>query len=155
MSKYVTKSCPHCGHNYQTFQPARRHYGSPFRTCQRCNRVFIDKDYEEMGLQPPNIYKVSRVSAFPVVILVVCIILAAVDPSNMAAWVIFGGPCVFLIVDDLKSYKSRLAWQQAELRKSNERLSDPMYVLAIVELGQFVPREIREKAIASIKAKTD
>lgn len=150
MATYTTKSCPYCNQKYEFMAPKGLYYGSPFRTCTKCRKVFIDKDYIEVGLNPKT-YK-PRLINFLSIFFLIGGFLFTWAANYLGGWygsisyfgILFG---LFFIIYDIASYKGRLSEYEEELKLSNIRLSDPEYVLTLKEIGCNVPKERLNKAI--------
>lgn len=162
---YTTKSCPHCGTVYQRLDSTRHYYGSPLRTCDKCRKTFVDKDYVEMACQEQIEYVPKRVNAIDYISIIVGIIILLISPLNtidgdsslmylfvgMGLLLLIGG--VYMTVSDIRNYDKRCQEQEDELRKSEQRLSDPDYVMALLKIGYYVPLKIKENAILCDKAR--
>ena len=51
---YKMKRCPYCGRQIDMAAIGMKFkvaYGSPFRTCPKCHKEYIDRDYQEVALE--------------------------------------------------------------------------------------------------------
>lgn len=51
---YKMKRCPYCGRQIDMAAIGMKFkvaYGSPFRTCPKCHKEYIDRDYQEVALK--------------------------------------------------------------------------------------------------------
>ena len=143
---YKRKSCPHCGMIYKNWSSANYEEGSPIIECEFCHKTFIDKDYEEIGLEPFDEFKyTSRSKCF----------LSAIFPCGILAIIFFGLQIItqeihipLMVVGFLsligyfcfaiyyiKELPNMKAEYSIEYKKSRERLKDRKYVELLCELG--------------------
>lgn len=154
MATYYTKSCPYCGYKYQIMDMHKHYYGSPFQICAKCRKGFVDKDFIEMGLLSPCEYEPQRIELISILATAIgglggflSLILSPED-SVLFLLVAIIGLC--LIAHDIVGYEKRCAQQKEELQQSNARLSNPQYVLALVEIGYDVPKSRKDEALKAI-----
>ena len=147
MATYYTKSCPYCGYKYMINSPVKHQYGSPIRTCQNCGNVYNDRDFIEMSFQKPFQYREHPISLLSVIWLSISILFTYISYSvlNDGLYIVacflscFGA--VILMILEASDYRNRVAWQEEELIRSIERVSDPFYVLTLLRIGCKVPRD--------------
>lgn len=157
--KYYTKSCPHCHYKYQIHDPQKHRIGSPIRKCQKCGKQYIDTDYVELGLLPPSKIKNPKFSIVSVIAASVCLALASYSwisyphPNNPAAilFLVIAALCIWDVVDDYRTYEKREKEIAEELLQSNIRLSNPYYILALVQINYDVPQAMIYQAEAMIQ----
>ena len=147
---YFTKLCPHCQYKYQIRSPVKQQYGSPFRICVRCKKRFVDRDFIEIALLPPQMIRNPKVSLLSIIWLVLgivfCALLWAPGPIlNNTVLVLFPVLGIVLTASDLSGYQERCQYIQNELRRSQARLSDPEYLRALEEIDyDLLPRQIQK-----------
>ena len=152
---YKTKSCPHCGKTYSLMQPEKVGvYGSPFKRCPSCGGSFIDKDFREIavsGIRPVDRRRFAPGTAllgvFPLLFTLCGLFVGfTIGFDTTALALTFGGlavlACVvWLVYGEMKGYNSRQEYLREEARRSEERLSNPQYALALKEIGYKVPKK--------------
>lgn len=156
MARYVTKSCPYCGNKYQILAPVSRYYGSPLRTCSKCKKQYIDKDFIEVAADKLNAYKPSIVSAWSVLTFVIFTFFSFVGitlgHSIGFLLVVFAFGSVPMILDAWQ-YDERIKQYKKEYEESKKRLEDPHYVLFLARLeSQDIPIEMIRAAHAKIES---
>ena len=150
--KYKTKSCPYCNHTYTILDSAYFQYGSPIRTCKRCGKIFIDKDYHEIAVEgitwATRQHLKNKVSNSSIAGLIISlfIFLGGIlnNASEYASILLWGGGLlgalsIWCIIDDIKKYHSFVEDIEKEKAASRARLSVPAYASALKELGYDVP----------------
>lgn len=145
---YNTKSCPYCGKVYTFLDSTKYNYGSPFRTCGNCSKVFIDKSYHELACEPARRLKVKRVDSLSITSIIVGLLFALIGvvSAEYAPLFYLGGAFfiasgVYLLWKNIKDYPARCDSISRELELSKQRLSNPEYAKALLKLGHHVPRE--------------
>lgn len=146
MATYYDKKCPHCGLKYAYWQPKNTAlYGSPFRVCSRCGKVFIDKMYKEIAVDGYNEYFLMKVQPFSIFAIVIGIILILVDVLGIKVYLaaVIGGifliAGIYFVISDIRDHEKRIAEYKKLKKESEDRLSDPEYAKALKELGYNVP----------------
>ena len=158
---YVTKRCPHCNEQLSFMEPKKIAYGSPFRTCPRCQKTYIDKSYREIAISgKPNVYPVSPFSAIMLLFLLfglVAILSEYRGDSFLPICICTFFIIIFLIsmIGDWKSYDERKSAIFLETLHSEQRLANPEYASALKELGYRVPEKyLYPKGDETIKGDT-
>jgi len=150
---YVTKSCPSCGKSYSVGQPKKSgFYGSPFRRCVFCGGTFIDKEYREIavsGIREVDKRRVSLGTAlFPVIpsffilVGIYCGIVLGFDSRSLlfiCGGLVFLFLSIYLIRSEAKDFDNRQKFLKEEAARSESRLSNPEYALALRRIGYKVP----------------
>ena len=152
--QYVTKKCPHCGHTY-TFMHAGSDtsFGSPIMTCEKCGKLFIDKDRKEIAIEGitkedipvhsgNTIAAVMFLSIFEPVVLYY-LFYDGIDQYWWLSIVL----TLFLIFSWLQyyaekaSYSTRLKEFEIAKMESEGRVSNVHYAMLLKNLGYDVPEK--------------
>lgn len=153
MAVYYSVKCPHCNNTVERGKDRQTHYGSPFKTCPRCKKTYVDKNYIEPGLLDTKDFKTFSWGVIPLAILGVfcfCLGITGVIPALIFGLLLIAF-CVFIIVCNLKYDPEKDEDLQRKIKESKERLSDPHYVIALWKAECHITPEILQwakKAIA-------
>ena len=143
---YRTKSCPYCKKVYSFMQPKGQVcYGSPIRTCEKCRKTFVDKDFVELGIfGNENIYYPQKVypgTIYSFILFIIFSIAAFVFIETIAIKIIVSlallGCGIFLLYSDIAEYDKSVEYFNKELAESKKRLSDPYYKAALKKIGLY------------------
>ena len=146
--KYTTKWCPHCGKTITFMDSTKHQYGSPFRTCPKCRKGFVDKSFIELACTFEHAEDISRITGISIVGIitsVLLLVLAFVGGINGIGSVFLIGGSIFLLLGiysaykDAKTYQHRVELFKTEMKESEARMSDPEYIRALLEIGYEVP----------------
>lgn len=147
--KYTTKWCPHCGKTITFMDSTKHQYGSPFRTCPKCNKVYTDTSFIELACTTEHvddIPKVTGVSIFGIIFssffLIMAFVLGLSDAYGtlfLVAGLVFLFLSIYLVYEDVKTYHHRVETFTTEMKESEARMSDPEYIRALLKIGYFVP----------------
>ena len=161
MAVYYTIRCPHCQQILKQGKNKSKEFGSPLRNCRYCDRIYVDKDYIEAGLLTDwqlnlklffsHLWRIITsilLIAFSIVLLIG---FFTVDFSAshlillipMAFGFVIGG---WNFVDIFCNRDERRREIQKAIQKSNQRLSNPYYVLALHKAKISVPKYMLERA---------
>jgi hypothetical protein len=142
--RYTRKSCPHCGTSYSFDQGDTYTYGSPIRICQFCHRTFIDNDYIEIAIS--GVRWVDKLKISPQALFILfggSIITFCGFATNEEMFLIFGIPMLLFsvcnIISEYRNHSKRIKFLEDEAAKSEQRLTNPDYALALKNLGYKVP----------------
>jgi hypothetical protein len=127
------------------------HYGSPFRSCSRCGKIFVDKDYKEIALEGIRKIDKKRVSPGAIFFAIggcLVIIAGAVirEPYMLGGGLIWVAIWGSIIVSEVLGHKKNLEYLEQETKRSNERLSNPTYAQALKNVGYHVPLQYLQGA---------
>lgn len=147
--KYTTKWCPHCGKTITFMDPTKHQYGSPFRTCPKCRKGFVDKSFIELACTFEHAEDIPRVTGLSIASIILGAIFLAVafirGINDSYGSVFLIGGLLFLPLSiysaykDAKTYQHRVELFKTEMKESEARMSDPEYIRALLEIGYEVP----------------
>ena len=160
--EYVTKSCPHCGYNYSIHEPkGSGFYGSKIRTCQRCGKQFIDKEYREIaieGIREVDEHRISPATLFSALFFIAfaCALVwlffndLSLFSSGRTFFSLIGaaisaGIGVFLVVSESNEYGERQEYLKQEKINSEKRMQNPQYINLLKELGYEISEKYLKK----------
>lgn len=161
MGTAIWKKCPFCGkvYNYDFYNgyPSKENqtiYGSPVKTCKRCNKVFLDNHYREIAIYGVREVDLKKVSPHTIVysLLGLAVSLGCLFSgiSNGEDFHTIVG-CVFLVgsaymfFSELLGYKKRMKWLEQERIESEERLANLSYAILLKNNGYPVPDRFLRK----------
>ena len=147
--------CKNCGKKLLTYEPYERKYGSPLRSCKKCNQEYIDPRYHELAVTgiPEREFKLPTM----VVMLVIGVLitwrgvylfgmrgldaLSETLPWLLPAVILFMGIVLVIgsIVESIRiiSGSKRRKYERL-LEESKSRLLDENYINKLQELGYLV-----------------
>ena len=149
--EYTTKKCPHCNYTYTFREPkGTGHYGSPIRTCDKCNQYFVDKDYIEIAVDGIREVDKNRVSLRTIINSITFMFFAfgILYVFGIEAIIFSIVPFIIsigLIVRDCAGYKSRQNYLNMERINSENRLKNYEYAALLKEFGYDVPEKYLEE----------
>lgn len=158
-STIITKKCPSCGETYARDYYANRpskdnqtKYGSPIILCKKCGSRFIDTDYREPalnGFRDVDKMELSPQTAFYSIVGIIVAILA-ISSGYMIGGILIAAFCIFIFVDEIRSFKSREKRNEELLAESQKRIENPNYVLLLNKMGYDVPDSALQKALNDV-----
>lgn len=143
---YVTKRCPHCSQSYSVLKPKSDYeYGSPLRSCSRCNKMFIDKSYREIAITGVDDIDNRRFAPGTVIAIIFSFFVTFMGFLESNIYAQIGGPiliCLFgwMLISEISDYPKRQAYMQKQTEESYKRMSDPSYVEALGLCGYDVSK---------------
>jgi len=157
MAVRTFRKCPFCGKAYsaETLRDHTGRWGSPFFTCAACGKVFVDTSRIEPALLPleePDLSfkRLLFVNLFPYGLLALLFLAAAVRAHALAksADIAMGIAAAVLfalywirVYQGCRTREEVLDRTRRLYEESRKRLLDPMYAVALRELGYAVPEE--------------
>ncbi|MBQ7904015.1 MAG: hypothetical protein IJ362_09820 [Oscillospiraceae bacterium] len=159
--KYTTKKCPYCKTIYENYSSITEgaHLGSPLITCKKCKKIFIDKEMEELALKPfselKKKYSMLRLmsSLWNIFTFVFILFSYMIFSGNLKfdssfesifMLVLYCGCGIFTlsIIKSITIDRQKIIdGYKQEYAKSEIRLSDPHYALALKQAGYSVPEK--------------
>ena len=149
MATFITKRCPSCGamyeHRLYAHYPSkdnRTKYGSPIRNCIKCGCHFKDDEYREIAISGIRDVDQSVVSPYNLffgifgLLFIIFGMNTGVSLGIVAAMFLF---FEFPVLSNILSFNKRQRALEAERMASEKRLQDPVYVMALRNVGFFVP----------------
>ena len=142
------KRCPKCrkiyGFSFYSDNPADERlekYGSPIKTCPKCQTVFLDREYKEMMVEG---FKYKKLG--PLVYIIGAIgalwgISACISGDDVSSGLIVSAISVGSVPFAVLWHKRRLKFLAKEAARSLERMRNPKYAAALKEYGYSVPDE--------------
>ena len=156
---YKTKRCPYCGKQIDMAAIGMKFkvaYGSPFRTCPKCHKEYIDRDYREVALESAKAkaLKMPKVRSgivwFEVLLLCSLGMQLTSAYASMTTVIPILAVAVILLVWELHgSAKRHSEWEKElakELAASKERLQDPAYLMELKKLDYPVTEDMIRRA---------
>lgn len=140
------KRCPKCrkiyGFSYHSDDPADEYYlkkyGSPIKTCPKCQTVFLDKEYKEIAIEGfeyrrlgPLTYIIGGIGTW----LGISICISGGVASGLIVSTISAGSVVYTVL----WHRKRRKFLVGETIRSVERMRDPEYAAVLKEYGYSVP----------------
>lgn len=146
MATYYTVKCPHCKKLYERRKDVREPYGSPFKRCRNCEKIFVDNSYIEPGLLDLEEPKKRSFSWGSLVLIALGGYIAKEGIAEMD-YIFFMGLGMFLL--GVVTLISNLRWKPEEdvsllsqIADSKKRLSDPHYVMALHNNDCYVTTDL-------------
>ncbi|GEM_PF-3300449 len=151
---YTIKRCPHCGKEYSRYSSVtkneRNFYGSPFKECVFCSKIFVDKDMKELALKDFSLWGVKVINCIliPLWPYGMCSILPFIfyfsddfDHSIIALLIGLGllGLYLFNVIRYLLHREEAVLLLKEEYRLSEMRLQNHDYAMALQKIGYKVP----------------
>ena len=156
---YKTKRCPYCGKQIDMAAIGMKFkvaYGSPFRTCPKCHKEYIDRDYREVALESAKAKALkmpkvrSGIVGFEVLLLCSLGMQLTSAYASMTTVIPILAVAVILLVWELHgSAKRQSEWEKElakELAASKERLQDPAYLMELKKLDYPVTEDMIRRA---------
>lgn len=147
--EYTTKLCPHCGKAITILDSTKRQYGSPFRTCPKCNKGYTDKSFIELActtVHADDVPCITRLSIVSIIFSSFFLLLAFIQGLDapygllfLVSGLLFMFGSIYLTCKDIKTYHKRVYDFNVELKNSRNRLSNPVYAKALAAIGCYVP----------------
>lgn len=154
MAVYYTIRCPKCNQTVEQGKNRSKRFGSPLRNCRFCGSTFVDKDYIEAGLFTERQLKLQVLSLYSwqiamalFLIFLGLVAIAKSGPLICLVMFVLGG---LIIVKVYRDYCFDIDQLPKEINKSNERLANPYYVLALHKANISVPKSMIDRAIRDI-----
>lgn len=154
---YTTKRCPHCDHIITFMDSTKHRYGSPFRICNKCGKMYIDKSFQEMAFLSEKKYTPPRIDPWTIMGYLGGIFLLIVGGISYSRYGIYDLTLLFLFsgllflainiystISDIRNYKHRCHLYEEELSNSLRRVTNPDYLKALINIGYKVPKEYRQ-----------
>lgn len=152
---YKMKRCPYCGRQIDMAAIGMKFkvaYGSPFRTCQKCHKEYIDRDYREVALESAKAKALKIPKVRPGIIWFEVLLLCSLGMqltsayASMTTVIPILAVAVILLVWELHgSAKRQSEWEKElaeELAASKERLQDPAYLTELKKLDYPVTEDM-------------
>lgn len=147
--------CPYCGKEISGYSPAARDYGSPIRTCRKCNQNYLDSRFIELAVEEPAPRDLSATAGLKIALIGAAFFLASVGYTLFAIYssgvyslkVVIIAICgvVLLIYGIIDSIRVKTGAKMKSLEKkralSEQRLMDKAYAHRLYELGYNVPEK--------------
>lgn len=156
---YKTKRCPYCGKQIDMAAIGMKFkvaYGSPFRTCPKCHKEYIDRDYREVAFESAKAKALKMPKVRPGIlwfeVLLLCslgIQLTSADTSMTTVIPILAVVVILLVWELHGSAKRQSEWEKElakELEASKERLQDPAYLMELKKLDYPVTEDMIRRA---------
>ena len=132
---YKMKRCPYCGRQIDMAAIGMKFkvaYGSPFRTCPKCHKEYIDRDYQEVALESAKAKAFRMPKVRPGILWFEVLLLCSLGMqltgayASMTTVILILAVAVILLVWELHgSAKRQSEWEKElakELEASKERL---------------------------------
>ncbi len=147
MAVYYSIKCPHCGKIIESGKDRTEQYGSPFRKCQHCRQGYVDTNYIEPALlSEKELY--GKKFNWPAILYIIfgAFFLYGFFYSSRIFFAVIGVAAFVFgaasIVSTMK-YKPKEDKELAQkLKESQQRLSDPHYVIALRNAGYGINTEL-------------
>ena len=151
MAVYYTIRCPHCNGIVESGKNRSSKYGSPLRTCRNCGKPYIDDNFVEVAFLSEKEIKNRSFSWQSIVWALVGILVLFFGISESSVimtiiGIILAGIGAVSIISYLRYVPKNDKSLQLELEQSKNRLSNPNYVIALMQAGYMPPRELVEWA---------
>lgn len=156
---YKMKRCPYCGRQIDLAAIGMKFkvaYGSPFRTCPKCHKEYIDRDYREVALESAKAKALRMSKVRPGIIWFEVLLLCSLGMqltsayASMTTVIPILAVAVILLVWELHgSAKRQSEWEKElakELAASKERLQDPAYLMELKKLDYPVTEDMIRRA---------
>lgn len=150
-TRTLVKNCPFCGKVYEqrsyiswSREPKdeeRWLFGTPLILCPHCNRLFIDKDRQELALTGPRRQDTAVIGPASLRLGILGAALGAVllIPGQTALALIAFGVAAATLIADAALYPTRRKKLENERAASEKRLSNPEYARALKRAGYEIP----------------
>ena len=152
---YKMKRCPYCGRQIDMAAIGMKFkvaYGSPFRTCPKCHKEYIDRDYQEVALESAKAKAFRMPKVRPGILWFEVLLLCSLGMqltgayASMTTMIPILAVAVILLVWELHgSAKRQSEWEKElakELEASKERLQDPAYLMELKKLDYPVTEDM-------------
>lgn len=153
--------CPHCNKKISGYVDNKYMYGSPVKTCKKCNGVYLDPNYHEIAIDgfPSGELSIKRgiksalmgAGIFLVcAIIFVCELLFSERVHIYPPILAIGGIFIIItsIVDIIKIKSGAKTNEMERLRaESILRLKNPLYAQQLRDIGYNVPAEFLPQPI--------
>ena len=149
--------CPECGRKFFYYDSRQRYYGSPVRTCKKCNSQYLDLRYHEIAVEGIPESELSRkpmiiLMIFGALILYRGIYLTGYRQLGMGDYGQWIMPVLFIIMGIvmitvgiieiiLISTGRKMMKYERLKRESEERMSDRSYAWTLKQEGYNVPEQ--------------
>ena len=149
----LVKNCPFCNKVYEQRSyiswgksprdEDRWLFGAPLLLCPHCNRLFIDKDRQELAITGPRKQDTAVIGPASMRLGILGAALGAIllIPGQTALALIAFGVAAATLIADAALYPTRRRKLENERRASEKRLSDPEYARALKRAGYDVPEK--------------
>ena len=147
----LVKNCPACGkvveqrsYAFWGRQPTdedRWLFGSPMRLCPHCNKLYVDRDIQELAITGPRRQDTRVVGPASLRIAAMGAVLGGlllVGKQTVFALIAFGVALATLVADAALC-PTRRRKLEVERAASEKRLENPDYVSALVRAGYAIP----------------
>lgn len=156
---YKTKRCPYCGKQIDMTAIGMKFkvaYGSPFRTCPKCHKEYIDRDYREVAFESAKAKALKMPKVRPWIIWFEVLLLCSFGMQLTSAYMsmttvmlILAVAAILLVWELHGSAKRQNEWEKelaGELAASKERLQDPAYLMELKKLDYPVTEDMIRRA---------
>ena len=140
MARYKSSFCPYCKFPIQIHEFDHPKYRSPFQTCPRCKKIYIDKDSIELALDYRPVPKIETSSK---ILLAMGIVFFLASREYHATWasILIIALGAYLIYKDVSSYNKRREERETLLMESENRLKNKNYIIALYRRGYHIPKK--------------
>ncbi|MGN0583645.1 MAG: hypothetical protein ACI4KB_13180 [Oscillospiraceae bacterium] len=149
--------CPECGRKFFYYDSRQRYYGSPVRTCKKCNSQYLDLRYHEIAVEGIPESELSRkpmiiLMIFGALILYRGIYLTGYRQLGMGDYGQWIMPVLFIIMGIvmitvgiieiimISTGRKMMKYERLK-RESEERMSDRSYAWTLKQEGYNVPEQ--------------
>ncbi len=147
--------CPNCGRLVGTFVAGDYRYGSPLKTCPKCNAEYINPVFHEIEVDgiSPDAFDIKKL----LIGILIGVIFFAVGAgihyyeitmqdyyhTSCIAIMIISAIAVFYAIGNIILIKTGLKDKRTQRKRqeSAQRLSNPQYAARLKELGYNVPEK--------------
>ncbi|MDO5148079.1 MAG: hypothetical protein Q4D76_01670 [Oscillospiraceae bacterium] len=157
MLKTAGDRCPECGRKFFYYDSRQRYYGSPVRTCKKCNSQYLDLRYHEIAVEGIPESELSRkpmiiLMIFGALILYRGIYLTGYRQLGMGDYGQWIMPVLFIIMGIvmitvgiieiimISTGRKMMKYERLK-RESEERMSDRSYAWTLKQEGYNVPEQ--------------
>lgn len=157
MLKTAGDRCPECGRKFFYYDSRQRYYGSPVRTCKKCNSQYLDLRYHEIAVDGIPESELSRkpmiiLMIFGALILYRGIYLTGYRQLGMGDYGQWIMPVLFIIMGIvmitvgiieiimISTGRKMMKYERLK-RESEERMSDRSYAWTLKQEGYNVPEQ--------------
>lgn len=152
--------CPYCKHKFFYYNPNEYFYGSPIRTCKKCQQQYIDKRYHEIAVEDESSKKTATTKS-AAISLVTCLLIGGffiyrafclfgsyhrqgTIPTNDILAIMFGIIGILCIIGGIVHFIDTLTGaaqrrMDKRLHESEERLKNRLYAQTLKSVGYSVP----------------
>lgn len=146
--------CPYCGKKIREYSEGQSIFGSPIRTCKKCNGTYWDRRYHEIAIEGiGNTLSIARTGKIALIFLGLFMgsflinlwtVFSHGEYSIKMAFVQWGSlfaiVCALVDVIRIKTGLKEKSLEKKRMESVN-RLRDAEYARTLKELGYDVPEE--------------